>query len=508
MILEHKREIMTTTDYVKSDTAKLSCVNSKGKKYSVELLWGDEVRILSSNGTTAKIKARGLEGTIKKSDLGGEPLLETYFIDVGQGDGMLIVTPDRRHLLMDGGWPRRFQPTNKNAADFVDWKFHKDYGMDQIELDAVLCSHNDQDHYGGLWDLFNPAETHELDIKTKNVVVENFYHAGLSWWKLNGKKSLGRTAETTEGKFFTDLIDSRATVMNALKTTRNPHLRGEWSQFLKCATKIKTKSGTAMPMKRLSHCDEFVPGFDPTSSDIGIKVLAPVEFDIEGDEAIRYFSGGPSKNTNGNSLLLRVDYGRFRMLLTGDLNTKSMRALLDDWTGQRQEFECDIAKACHHGSDDVSYEFLSALRPAVTVISSGDNESHDHPRPGIVAASATTGYLMIDNDKIISPLIYSTELARSVKLGKPVKARVPKSTGTGTHKIEKADLNKISLTLEETNAGQRNPKTKYRRLGSSHVVSGTIYGLVNIRTDGDRILCATMNEAKHEWEIKVLQSRF
>jgi len=59
------------------------------------------------------------------------------------------------------------------------------------------------------------------------------------------------------------------------------------------------------------------------------------------------------------------------------------------------EFLCDVAKACHHGSDDVSYEFLSAMRPAVTVISSGDNEGHDHPRPGIVAASATTGHLEI-----------------------------------------------------------------------------------------------------------------
>lgn len=61
--------------------------------------------------------------------------------------------------------------------------------MDQIELDTVMCSHNDQDHYGGLWDLFNPKEEHELDIKTKNVRVEQFFHAGLSWWKFKGKKS-------------------------------------------------------------------------------------------------------------------------------------------------------------------------------------------------------------------------------------------------------------------------------------------------------------------------------
>jgi hypothetical protein len=148
------------------------------------------------------------------------------------------------------------------------------------------------------------------------------------------------------------------------------------------------------------------------------------------------------------------------------------------------------------------------MRPAVTVISSGDNEGHDHPRPGIVAASATTGYLVVDGDKIVSPLIYSTELCHSVKLGRPVAAQVPNPSGNGTHDVAEQDLNKIDVTLRETNAGQRRPKKKNRKLGTSRVVSGIIYGLVNVRTDGDRILCATMNEAKHTWEIKVLTSRF
>ena len=91
--------------------------------------------------------------------------------------------------------------------------------------------------------------------------------------------------------------------------------------------------------------------------------------------------------------------------------------------------QCDVAKACHHGSDDVSYEFLSAMRPAVTVISSGDNEGHDHPRPAIVAASATTGYLEIKSDTVVSPLVYSTELARSVNLGKPTKLTIARPGG-------------------------------------------------------------------------------
>ena len=114
--------------------------------------------------------------------------------------------------------------------------------------------------------------------------------------------------------------------------------------------------------------------------------------------------------------LLRFDYGRSRILLTGDLNAAAQRKLLEDYDGDRLEFKCDVAKACHHGSADVSYEFLAALEPAVTIISSGDNEGHDHPRPSVVAASATTGYLSLEDDELTSPLVYSTEAGKKCQL--------------------------------------------------------------------------------------------
>lgn len=94
--------------------------------------------------------ARGRIGWVKNSVLDGSSLLEAYFIDVGQGDGVLVRSPDGRHLLIDGGYPRSRQPTGKNAADFVDWKFFKDYGALDIDLDMMIASHCDLDHYGGL----------------------------------------------------------------------------------------------------------------------------------------------------------------------------------------------------------------------------------------------------------------------------------------------------------------------------------------------------------------------
>jgi hypothetical protein len=204
--------------------------------------------------------------------------------------------------------------------------------------------------------------------------------------------------------------------------------------------------------------------------------------------------------------MLRIDYKSSRILLTGDLNTDSQRMLLEDYVGNRMEFQCDVTKACHHGSDEVSYEFLSTLRPAVTVISSGDNEGHDHPRPGIVAASATTGYQEISADRLITPLVYSTELACSIQLGTPVRLTVDEKADKMI--LEGEQLCKATIDATVMKVGDLKPTTKTRNLGNTYIVAGLVYSLVNVRTDGKKILCATLNEKDNTWQIKMVTSRF
>jgi len=185
---------------------------------------------------------------------------------------------------------------------------------------------------------------------------------------------------------------------------------------------------------------------------------------------------------------------------------ESQRALLEDYSGSRLEFQCDVTKACHHGSDKVSYEFLSTLRPAVTVISSGDSESHDHPRPSIVAASATTGYLEISEDSLVTPLVYCTELVRSLQLGKPTK--ITFSEGENRVVVDKDNLCTVTVSSEVTKVGELKPSTKEQKLGNTLVVAGMVYGLVNVRTDGEKILCASLSEKNNEWQVRTLKSRF
>ena len=111
-------------NYVSTDTATLFEA-ATGNAKLLELLWGDHLSVLETAGTRTKVKARGKTGFVNTGEIGDQSLLEVYFIDVGQGDGVLIRTPDDRHIMLDGGYDRSKQPTGKNAADFVSGLDHR-----------------------------------------------------------------------------------------------------------------------------------------------------------------------------------------------------------------------------------------------------------------------------------------------------------------------------------------------------------------------------------------------
>lgn len=487
------------------DTAPLY-KHETGNQVKTHLLWGDRVRVDQVGASRSKVRARGKVGWVANGSLGDKSLLEIYVIDVGQGDGVLIRTPDHRHILIDGGWPRKNLPTAANAADFVDWKFATDYGEEQIRLDAMICTHNDQDHYGGLWDLLDPDERAGLHLT--DVRVEAFYHAGLAWWAEQGGKVLGPWQPTAQGDMFTQLMGDRDGVVAAVQAGADPRLAGDWRNFMECVTQARRADGVPTPIRRLSNLSGYLPGFAPAAGLPSIKVLAPVEFEVDGEPAIRRFRADESVNTNGNSVLLRIDYGRARILLTGDLNRDSQESLLADYAGQHDQLTCDVAKACHHGSDKVSLQFLQKVEPSAWVISSGDSEGYDHPRPAIVAASGLTGHRQVVGDELITPLVYCTELARSVGLGTPVSATVRDEEGQTVDACSGLAPKRVMVTYTETKPGDREPTTRTLPLSARQIAARLVFGLVNVRTDGDKVLCATLSEKDATWHTKSFRARF
>jgi hypothetical protein len=194
---------------------------------------------------------------------------------------------------------------------------------------------------------------------------------------------------------------------------------------------------------------------------------------------------------NGHSLVLRVDYKNVRFLLTGDLNSESQRLLLS--YHDLLEFAADVAKACHHGSDDIDLRFVRAMKARVTVISSGDNEDYAHPRPRVLGASARYGREAKSvRGETLPPLLYSTELARSVRLTQSAAVR---ETGVEGSQIDAAEA--------EIKPAERG--AKFLPLDYIPIATDLIYGLINVRTDGTRVLCGYMKEGGNDFDIQVFR---
>ena len=104
----------------------------------------------------------------------------------------------------------------------------------------------------------------------------------------------------------------------------------------------------------------------------------------------------------------------------------------------------------------------------------------------------------------MTPLVYSTEIARSVRIGNPTKLEVP---GVG-QPVQDQRLDDTKVSYSVSKSGDRRPSKKVSTFDKTKVVGGLVYGLVNVRTDGDKILFATLSEKDTSWEIKTIRSRF
>jgi competence protein ComEC len=85
---------------------------------------------------------------------------------------------------------------------------------------------------------------------------------------------------------------------------------------------------------------------------------------------------------NNNSIVVRLEYGRFSMLFPGDAENDEQQWLLRFYT---ELLDSDILEAAHHGSDSgISPGWLEAISPAAVVISAGVNGSYHHPHRAAV----------------------------------------------------------------------------------------------------------------------------
>jgi len=83
-----------------------------------------------------------------------------------------------------------------------------------------------------------------------------------------------------------------------------------------------------------------------------------------------------SSDSNNNSVVLRLEYGHFSMLLTGDVQWEAEEVLL----ASGQPVESLVLKVPHHGADtSLTLPFLEAVNPELAIISVGADNSFGHP---------------------------------------------------------------------------------------------------------------------------------
>ncbi|MFN7928748.1 MAG: ComEC/Rec2 family competence protein [Blastocatellia bacterium] len=230
-----------------------------------------------------------------KLDSGPAPSgsLRIYMLDVGQGDSLLILSPQGKSVLIDAGPP--------DAGDEVIAALRK-HAVKQIDL--AVATHPHADHIGGMKKVMDA------------LPVKKFLDSGQTYTSATYERMLREIQENKIGF-------------------------------------IKALRGQTL---------ELEPG-------IKLEVLNP------GKELLTNVRSGGSVE-NANSVVLRLSYGNFAMLFTGDAEFETEAQMMDSG----MNLKAQVLKIGHHGSRHAtSGKFLEAVNPQVAVISAAAVNDYGHP---------------------------------------------------------------------------------------------------------------------------------
>ena len=119
---------------------------------------------------------------------------------------------------------------------------------------------------------------------------------------------------------------------------------------------------------------------------------------------------GPVKSyadPNDTSIVCRLDYGETSFLFTGDMETGAENDMLDFW-GSKVNWEVDVLKVGHHGSNTSSgYRLLNELNAAYGIISVGKDNDYGHPHDEPMSRFRQAGMTILRTDEMGTVLAVS-----------------------------------------------------------------------------------------------------
>lgn len=103
------------------------------------------------------------------------------------------------------------------------------------------------------------------------------------------------------------------------------------------------------------------------------------------------------ESRNDNSVSMRLVYGDFTFLFTGDAEAKAEEEMLA--TGL--PLQALVFKAGHHGSRSSSTtEFLTAVQPQIIIVSAGVDNRFGHPHPEMLQRANDMGAVILRTDEL------------------------------------------------------------------------------------------------------------
>jgi beta-lactamase superfamily II metal-dependent hydrolase len=506
---------MPAQHLINVDLAQIKVPAANGQKAETRILgWGDEIEVTQITAQHVEVKVTIFhqldDGSVKPERVSGfitpqkntikpadivvlkkdSRILRLDFVDVQQGDGSVVETPKGKVITIDGG-------DNQLFARYLANRFRGTGESKPKEIDCILVTHGDADHFLGLTKIHESEKDPRLEVqKWKRLFIhpQRVYHNGLvkrpakkNGQRLKETELLGATKKVNNpdtGKDVTIITGLESNLLNVADEEMNEPFKA-W----KAALQDYTQRGT-ITFRNLKIGDDDAFDF-LADENIKIQVLGPIPTKIGNVEGLKFlgnppegprigqeslnqeavgFSGASASHTiNGHSVIFRLNYGRFNFLFTGDLNDEAGRALASAHSKGKVNLQSEVFKVPHHGSADFSGAFIQSVAPVISIISSGDENARKefiHPRATLVGALGKLS-------RVEEPLIFVTELVAFFN--------VEGFVDPECHKF------KQGKALIENGEAVLDAKAKKRFFAFSR----TAFGLVMVRTDGERLLVYT-----------------
>jgi len=125
-------------------------------------------------------------------------------------------------------------------------------------------------------------------------------------------------------------------------------------------------------------------GQTTTVGPLGIEILHPG-------------SGDSLQDLNDASISLRITYGEFRLVTTGDAERAAEARMVARWPDR---LAADVLRLGHHGSSTSSTPaFLDAVSPSVAIYSAGADNRYGHPHAEVVERITGRGIALFGTDR-------------------------------------------------------------------------------------------------------------